>query len=98
MDLDPTLYAGIIVWKVQCISRKFHLPSLGGDPPPHAWGGDVVLVVVSTSCGLAPCLELTVPKGDPRSKQSHSWSHTLENQILRSGREVGVEFLNGKCH
>lgn len=46
----------------KCISRKFYLPSLGVDP--HMWGGDGVLVVVSTPCGFAPCLELTEPMGD----------------------------------
>lgn len=63
-----------------CISRKFHLLSLGVGT--RVLGGDGALVVVSMPCGSVPCPELTVPEEETRLKQNCSRSHSLENPNL----------------
>lgn len=87
LDLDSTLHENItMVWKIN-VSQETSISFLWDEAPIH--GVEMGLTVVSTPRGYAPCLQLPEPKRDPTAKQSHSWSHTLENLKLRSGRQRG---------
>lgn len=63
----------------KCISRKFHLPSLGGGP--HGWGEDGAPRVASVPGGSA-----TLSRPDPdRQTRSHT-SENLDQGVRVAGR------------